>query len=69
MITNHLFMQAGQIVGVQTPPEWETIATSLKIPFDSTNNFHPGKKLCNTFLFSEYDGYNGETIKQADVVL
>lgn len=37
---------------------WSSIANGLVILFDEVNQWHP-----------EYQGYNGETIKQADVVL
>lgn len=40
------------------PAEWLKIAANIVIPFDETLQIHP-----------EFDGYNGQTIKQADVVL
>jgi len=50
--------QVGAILGQKTPPEWVTIANNLKIPFDQQKQIHP-----------EFDGYAGQQIKQADVVL
>ena len=40
------------------PPEWETIASKIWIPFDEKNQH-----------FLEFDGYDGHTIKQADTVM
>lgn len=37
---------------------WRALAALTPIPFDETHQYHP-----------EYDGYNGETIHQADVAL
>lgn len=37
---------------------WKTIAEHMYVPFDATNNYHP-----------EYDGYRGNEVKQADVIL
>lgn len=43
----------------KTPPsQWETIAKGMKIPFDDEQQIH-----------LEFDGYKGQKIKQADVVL
>jgi trehalose/maltose hydrolase-like predicted phosphorylase len=41
-----------------TAPEWDRVADGLRIPFDEDLGIHP-----------QYDGYQGETIKQADVVM
>jgi len=49
---------AAQIVGANPNPQWSTYAAHMYIPFNSTTNIHP-----------EFDGYHGEQIKQADVVL
>lgn len=38
--------------------KWKSVAKGLHVLFDSLNNVHP-----------EFEGYNGQTIKQADVVL
>jgi trehalose/maltose hydrolase-like predicted phosphorylase len=49
---------AAGVLGKSAPPEWEMIADHLRMPFDSTNQ-----------VFSQYDGYSGTLIKQADTVL
>eukprot|EP01059_Diplonema_ambulator_P008678 TRINITY_DN1834_c0_g2_i1.p1 TRINITY_DN1834_c0_g2~~TRINITY_DN1834_c0_g2_i1.p1 ORF type:complete len:688 (+),score=161.90 TRINITY_DN1834_c0_g2_i1:37-2100(+) len=49
---------AAQILSKTTPPAWDDIRKNLRIPFDSVNQYHP-----------EYEGYNGQEVKQADVVL
>ncbi|EGG14804.1 acid trehalase-like protein 1 [Cavenderia fasciculata] len=54
-------IEAAQLIGkTESIPAglWQTIADNIKIPFDSVNQRHP-----------EYDGYKGQTIKQADVIL
>eukprot|EP01121_Diplochlamys_sp_Union-15-3_P009573 TRINITY_DN2608_c0_g1_i2.p1 TRINITY_DN2608_c0_g1~~TRINITY_DN2608_c0_g1_i2.p1 ORF type:complete len:415 (+),score=76.41 TRINITY_DN2608_c0_g1_i2:115-1245(+) len=51
-------VQCGALLNFSTPSQWTEIASNIKIPIDSKNNIH-----------LEYDGYNGGTIKQADVVL
>jgi trehalose/maltose hydrolase-like predicted phosphorylase len=53
-------IQAAQIVGATPSPLWSTVADGVTktIPFDSTQN-----------IYDEYDGYNGEQVKQADVVM
>lgn len=51
-------VQAASIVGATADPLWTTVANGLKIPYDATNGIHP-----------EYAGYNGATVKQADVTL
>jgi trehalose/maltose hydrolase-like predicted phosphorylase len=52
--------QAAQVVGATPSPSWSTVADGVTktIPFDSTQN-----------IYDEYDGYNGEQVKQADVVM
>jgi trehalose/maltose hydrolase-like predicted phosphorylase len=50
--------QAAPVVGAPVSPVWLRVAKGLRIPFDSTTGVHP-----------EFDGYSGETIKQADVVM
>jgi trehalose/maltose hydrolase-like predicted phosphorylase len=50
--------QAAPVVGVRPDPAWARVASGLRIPFDPTMGIHP-----------EFDGYSGETIKQADVVM
>jgi len=49
---------AAQILGVQPDPEWAQYAANMYIPFNNVTQIHP-----------EFDGYAGQTIKQADVVL
>ncbi|MEV6012465.1 ricin-type beta-trefoil lectin domain protein [Streptomyces sp. NPDC051976] len=51
-------VQAAGILGQTADPDWSKVADGLKIPVDTTAGIHP-----------EYDGYNGQTIKQADVTL
>jgi trehalose/maltose hydrolase-like predicted phosphorylase len=50
--------RAAQILGEPAPAQWSTIAGNLRMPFDETNQ-----------VFSQYDGYQGTLIKQADTVL
>ena len=49
---------AAAIVGRPANPAWRTVAAGLKIPVDPALNIHP-----------EFDGYAGQTVKQADVTL
>ncbi len=53
-------MAAAKLLGQPSPPRWAEVADGLvkTIPFDAVNQRH-----------LEYDGYAGETVKQADVVL
>ncbi|MGH6656680.1 MAG: ricin-type beta-trefoil lectin domain protein, partial [Actinocrinis sp.] len=51
-------VQAAAILHVPADPAWSTVANGLKIPVDAADNIHP-----------EYDGYAGQTVKQADVTL
>ena len=46
------------LTGHAPDPRWAQTADALRIPYDATRGEHP-----------EFDGYRGETIKQADVVL
>jgi trehalose/maltose hydrolase-like predicted phosphorylase len=48
----------GDILGFQTPQKWKDISSALKTPEDPNQN-----------IFLEFDGYAGQLIKQADVVL
>ncbi|MEU7138019.1 discoidin domain-containing protein [Nocardia sp. NPDC046473] len=50
--------RAAEILGRPAPPEWTTIADHLRMPFD------PARQ-----IFTQYDGYPGTPIKQADTVL
>lgn len=47
-----------KILGYTPNPYYASVAEALRILFDSTAQLHP-----------EYDGYAGQTIKQADIVL
>jgi len=53
-------IEAAEIVGDNTIPlnQWQSIVDNMVVLFDETNQRHP-----------EYLGYNGQTVKQADVVL
>jgi trehalose/maltose hydrolase-like predicted phosphorylase len=46
------------ILGKPAPAVWTNVADNLRVLFDATNNIHP-----------EYQGYPGDTVKQADVTL
>jgi hypothetical protein len=52
--------KAAQVVGATPPAIWTTVANGLKqtMPFDSSLN-----------IYDEFDGYQGDTVKQADVVM
>ena len=47
-----------KLFGVEAPTSWSHIIKFIKIPFDNSLQIH-----------LEYDGYNGTSIKQADVTL
>jgi trehalose/maltose hydrolase-like predicted phosphorylase len=47
-----------KLLQIQSPAEWSDIAENLVVPSDEKQNIH-----------LEYDGYKGEQIKQADVIL
>jgi trehalose/maltose hydrolase-like predicted phosphorylase len=51
-------VRAAHLVGARPDERWTTVADGLKIPFDPATGVHP-----------EFDGYAGDTIKQADVVM
>jgi trehalose/maltose hydrolase-like predicted phosphorylase len=46
------------LTGHDADPRWAEVAPQLRIPYDAEAGVHP-----------EFDGYRGETIKQADVTL
>src|SRR3954451_3362209 len=46
------------ILGKPAPSIWGNVADNLRVLFDPANGIHP-----------EYDGYPGDTVKQADVTL
>jgi trehalose/maltose hydrolase-like predicted phosphorylase len=50
--------QAASVVNAAINPAWLSVAGGLRVPFDPATGVHP-----------EFDGYTGETIKQADVVM
>ena len=47
-----------RLVGRSAKPQWRQVADHLRLPFDATQGIH-----------SEYAGYPGITVKQADVTL
>ncbi|XP_060582374.1 protein-glucosylgalactosylhydroxylysine glucosidase-like isoform X2 [Ruditapes philippinarum] len=48
-----------ELTGCHVPPKYADVARRIKIPFDSSRQYHP-----------EFDGYNTSiTVKQADVIL
>ncbi|MFY0573237.1 carbohydrate-binding protein [Cystobacter fuscus] len=49
---------AAKTLGRTPDARWSTVADGIVVPFDSALGIHP-----------EYDGYRGQTIKQADVVM
>jgi trehalose/maltose hydrolase-like predicted phosphorylase len=49
---------AARAMGVRAPKEWTAVAAGLRMPFDRQHQ-----------VFSQYDGYTGSRIKQADTVL
>ncbi|KYQ91148.1 acid trehalase-like protein 1 [Tieghemostelium lacteum] len=53
-------VEAASLVGDKTAPveQWNEISNGLIVLFNETSQMHP-----------EYEGYQGETIKQADVIL
>ncbi|HEY2770571.1 MAG TPA: discoidin domain-containing protein [Solirubrobacteraceae bacterium] len=50
--------RAAQALGFSAPASWSQIASKIVVPVDSTQNIHP-----------EFDGYQGQLVKQADVTL
>jgi trehalose/maltose hydrolase-like predicted phosphorylase len=52
--------KAAQVIGATPPAIWTTVTNGLKqtMPFDSSLN-----------IYNEFDGYQGDQIKQADVVM
>jgi trehalose/maltose hydrolase-like predicted phosphorylase len=56
--TLRIAARAAKVMCMPTAPEWDRVADGLRIPFDEDLGIHP-----------QYDGYQGETIKQADVVM
>lgn len=58
--TLRIATQAAQILGKTPDPGWATIAAGLikTLPYDSSHG-----------IYSEFDGYQGDTVKQADVTM
>jgi trehalose/maltose hydrolase-like predicted phosphorylase len=56
--TLRIATRAAKVIGMPADPEWDRVADGLRIPFDENRGIH-----------LQYDGYQGETIKQADVVM
>jgi len=54
----HIADEAASVIGQSPDPAWAKVAAGLKIPVDASADLHP-----------EFDGYAGQTIKQADVTL
>lgn len=50
--------KAARLLGYPAPAQWTTIADTLRMPFNTEEQ-----------VFQQYDGYQGQTIKQADAVL
>ncbi|MBI2843193.1 MAG: glycoside hydrolase family 65 protein [Armatimonadetes bacterium] len=50
--------RAADVLGVPPDPEWANVASKMYIPFDPKEN-----------RYVEFDGYDGQTTKQADVEL
>jgi trehalose/maltose hydrolase-like predicted phosphorylase len=50
--------QMAQLTGQAAKPAWAQVAGALRIPFDAAGGIHP-----------EFAGYQGDTVKQADVTL
>eukprot|EP00927_Polykrikos_kofoidii_P025717 TRINITY_DN23056_c0_g1_i2.p1 TRINITY_DN23056_c0_g1~~TRINITY_DN23056_c0_g1_i2.p1 ORF type:complete len:881 (+),score=121.14 TRINITY_DN23056_c0_g1_i2:76-2718(+) len=50
--------EASRELGERANPEWERVAQAIPLSFDTSKGIHP-----------EYTGYNGQKIKQADVIL
>ena len=56
--TMRIATQAAQLIGQPADPRWTTVANGLRVLFDATRNVHP-----------EFEGYSGDLVKQADVVM
>lgn len=51
-------LAAAQILGIQVPSNWTSVANNILIPFDADLVIHP-----------EFEGYTGDQVKQADTIL
>ncbi|WP_194904330.1 ricin-type beta-trefoil lectin domain protein [Catenulispora rubra] len=56
--TIQIAVQAAQITGNTPDANWAAVAAGLSIPFDAAGQHH-----------LEFDGYSGQTVKQADVTM
>jgi trehalose/maltose hydrolase-like predicted phosphorylase len=56
--TLRITTRAAKVAGVAANPDWNRVADGLRVPFDEELGIH-----------LQYDGYDGEKIKQADVVM
>jgi len=56
--TLRIATKAAELIGVAADPSWSRVADGLRVPFDEELGIH-----------LQYDGYDGVTIKQADVVM
>jgi len=56
--TLRIATKAAEVIGVAADPGWSRVADGLRVPFDEELGIH-----------LQYDGYDGVTIKQADVVM
>jgi trehalose/maltose hydrolase-like predicted phosphorylase len=51
-------VKAARVLGLKVPPSWEQIASGIVVPTDSILGFQP-----------EFEGYNGQLVKQADATM
>mmetsp|Transcript_3944 Transcript_3944/g.6045 ORF Transcript_3944/g.6045 Transcript_3944/m.6045 type:complete len:714 (+) Transcript_3944:59-2200(+) len=58
MNTLRIGLKVCDLIGSKPPSQWADIIVKMWLPFDDVNQ-----------RYIEYDGYNGETIKQADTAL
>jgi trehalose/maltose hydrolase-like predicted phosphorylase len=56
--TLRIAASVARLAGRTPDPAWEQVAGALRMPFDPAKGVHP-----------EFEGYKGDTIKQADVTL
>ncbi|WP_194919132.1 ricin-type beta-trefoil lectin domain protein [Catenulispora rubra] len=56
--TLQIAVQAAQITGNTPDANWAAVAAGLSVPFDAAGQHH-----------LEFDGYSGQTVKQADVTM
>ncbi len=56
--TLEMATEAARVLGMTPPPSWSQIASNIVVPIDPQLGIHP-----------EFDGYQGQLVKQADVTL